>query len=222
MRVCLFSQSSLDGVRNPHILKRMGMTGLDLGAAIPDFDARYHDFRADPDDPQRIWCQMRVTGTQTGELRFGGLGGVSAKPQQPPVKFSNPPEAVSLKFDDEGRVRQITTGYPLDRRCGTTGGLGGLFGVFEGLGYPLPTPLTRTSAQVLSPILSLLGSSPAKEAVPAMTEIDAADALPEARLLQLTSDLIASGFGTAGRCLLLVCVLLSVACYMCFHPFGRL
>ena len=25
--------------------------GLDLGAAIPDFDARYHDFRADADDP---------------------------------------------------------------------------------------------------------------------------------------------------------------------------
>jgi hypothetical protein len=130
------------------LLKRMRMTGLDLAAAIPNFDARYHDFRADPDDPQRIWCQMRVTGTQTGQLFFGGLGGVSAKPRDPPVTFSNPPEAVSLKFDDEGRVRQITTGYPLDRRCGTTGGLGGLFGVFEGLGYPLPTPLTRTSAQV--------------------------------------------------------------------------
>jgi len=172
--------------------------GLDLAAAIPDFDARYHDFRADPDDAQRIWCQMRVTGTQTGELFFGGLGGVSAKPRDPPVSFNNPPEAVSLKFDDKGRVRQITTGYPLDRRVGTTGGLGGLFGVFEGLGYPLPTPLTRTTGQVLSPVLKFFGS-PAPT-TPAMTEIDEADALPQEVLLQLTSDLIGSGFGTAGSC----------------------
>merc|ERR1740127_332490 len=31
-------------------------TGLDLGVGLPDFDARYHDFRADPDDPDRVWC----------------------------------------------------------------------------------------------------------------------------------------------------------------------
>ena len=124
-------------------------------------------------------------------------------PWDPPVTLSNPPEAVSLKFDDERRVRQITTGCPLDRRCGTTGGLGGLFWVFEykiqkGLEAclgclkasvtPCQRPLlarvlkyecssivsecSSTSAQVLSPILSLLGSSPAKEVAPAMTEID--------------------------------------------------
>ena len=85
--------------------------------------------------------------------------------------------------------------------------------MFEGLGYPLPTPLTRTSAQVLSPILSLLGSSPAKEVAPAMTEIDdQADALPEALLMQLTSDFVASGFGTASCCKQ-HCWLLFAMCY---------
>ena len=101
------------------LLKRVRMTGLDLAAAIPNFDAQCHDFRADPDDPQRIWCQTRVTGTQTGQLFFGSrvplsyvrvcvscvrtrvhtreahtsLGGARAKPRDPPVTLSNPPEA---------------------------------------------------------------------------------------------------------------------------------
>ena len=166
--------------------------GLDLATAIPNFDARYHDFRADPEDPQRIWVMMRATGTHTGALFFGGLGGVSAKPKDPPVSFVNPPEAVSLKFDAAGRVRQLTTGYPVDRRVGNTGGLGGLFGVFEGLGYPLPTPLTRSTGHILS---GVMGSPPTPAGVP---EIDAADKLSDQRILQLTSDLVQSGFGTTG------------------------
>ena len=48
-------------------------TGLDLGAAMPDFDARYHDFRADAHDANRVWCTMRVTATHTGVLSFGGV-----------------------------------------------------------------------------------------------------------------------------------------------------
>ena len=48
-------------------------TGLDLGAGLPDFDARYHDFRADATDPNRIWCTMRVSGTHTGVLNFAGI-----------------------------------------------------------------------------------------------------------------------------------------------------
>jgi len=175
--------------------------GLDLAVAIPNFDARYHDFRADPVDPQRVWATMRVTGTHTGELFFGGLGGVSAKPKDPPVTFYNPPEAVSLKFDGAGRVRQITTGYPLDRRVGNTGGLGGLFGVFEGLGYPLPIFLTRSTGEILGPLLQLLGT-PARTPLLPMLEIDAAAALPEERLLALTSALILGNFGTADPSLL--------------------
>ena len=47
-------------------------TGLDLSAALPDFDARYHDFRADPDDPNRVWCTMRVTATHSSSLDGSG------------------------------------------------------------------------------------------------------------------------------------------------------
>ena len=129
-------------------------TGLDLGAGLPDFDARYHDFRADPDDPNRVWCTMRVTATHTGVLNFGGI---VAEPRSPPTVVESPPECVSLRFNEAGKLKELTTGYPLDRRVGTTGGLGGLFGILEGLGYPLPTPLTRPTGYILAPLLRPLG-----------------------------------------------------------------
>ena len=171
-------------------------TGLDLAEALPDFDARYHDFRADPEDPNRIWCTMRVRATHTGVLNFGG---VRAEPSIPPVVVENPPEAVSLRFNEAGKLRELTTGYPLDRRSGTTGGLGGLFGILEGLGYPLPTPLTRPLGILLAPVLR-----PFKLALPTAKE-DAArppptasstERLPDDQLFELAETLIGAEFGS--------------------------
>ena len=74
-----------------------------------------------------------------------------------------PPEAVSLRFTDDegtGQLRELTTGYPVDRRVGTTGGLGGLFGILEGLGAPLPPPLTRPTFYLLAPLLRSVGLAP--------------------------------------------------------------
>lgn len=171
-------------------------TGLDLGAGLPDFDARYHDFRADAADPNRIWCTMRVSGTHTGVLNFAGI---KAEPKSPPTRVVSPPEAVSLRFDaTTGQLRELTTGYPIDSRVGTTSGLGGLFGILEGLGYPLPTPLTRTSGEILRPVLRAVGAAPPAEAstsVQASLSLSDDDRLPEPQLLELASELIASGFG---------------------------
>lgn len=181
-------------------------TGLDLGVAMPDFDARYHDFRVDADDPQRIWCTMRVKATHTGVLSFGGI---RAEPKSPPTEVRSPPEAVSLRFDNNGKVRELTTGYPLDRRSGTTGGLGGLFGVLEGVGYPLPAPLTRPTGYLLAPLLK-----PFRLALPTAQEDAQCDAnlrpqvlgreeqLPEDTLLNLTTALIAAELGTNDASLL--------------------
>ena len=51
-----------------------------------------------------------------------------------------PPQANSLTFNEEGKVTQLTIGYVLDRRVGNTGGLGGAFGIFYGVGLALPFP----------------------------------------------------------------------------------
>ena len=146
---------------------------------------------------------MRVKATHTGVLRFGG---VTAEPKSPPTVVESPPEAVSLRFDPEtGRLRELTTGYPLDRRAGSTGGLGGLFGILEGLGYPLPTPLTRPSGVVLAPLLRPFGRAlptPADDAAAPRPTADAAEALPDARLLELAAALLAADYGAADAGLL--------------------
>lgn len=168
--------------------------GLDFGAAMPDFDARYHDWRPDSDDPRRVWCSMRVTATQTGPLAFGGM---TKLPQVPPAKVESPPEAVSFRFDEKGKLREITTGYVMDRRVGNTGGLGGVFGIFEAIGSPLPSPLTRTTGELLAPLMRLVGVAPPKPdpsllQVPKLSALGGA--LPEGELLRLTQQLLDSNF----------------------------
>uniref|UniRef100_A0A6V2NDS0 SnoaL-like domain-containing protein n=1 Tax=Emiliania huxleyi TaxID=2903 RepID=A0A6V2NDS0_EMIHU len=167
---------------------------LDLEAAIPDFDARYHDFRIDADDPNRVWCTMRCRGTHTGTLNFGGI---QAEAKSPPVAFESPPEAVSLRFDGAGKLREITTGYPMDRRVGTTGGLGGLFGVLEGIGVPLPPVVTRSCGDLLGPALRLLRLAPPPPE-PSLLEVPrlaTSDALSEERLLELCAALLETDYG---------------------------
>ena len=165
---------------------------LDLEAAIPDFDARYHDFRIDADDPNRVWCTMRCRGTHTGTLNFGGI---QAEAKSPPVAFESPPEAVSLRFDGAGKLREITTGYPMDRRVGTTGGLGGLFGVLEGIGFPLPPVVTRSCGDLLGPALRLLRLAPPPPE-PSLLEVPlGSDALSEERLLELCAALLETDYG---------------------------
>ena len=178
-------------------------TGLDLASGLPNFDARYHDFRADPDDEHRIWCTMRVMATHTGVLNFGG---VRAEPKAPPTVVKSPPEAVSLRFDPvSGQLVELTTGYPLDRRCGSTGGLGGLFGILEGLGYPLPSLLTRPTGVVLAPLLRpfklSLPTAAEDETKPRPTAGDD-ERLPDEKLLELAAALHAANFGAADPSLL--------------------
>jgi len=175
--------------------------GLDLATALPDFDARYHDFRADPDDPNRIWMTMRVCGTQTGPLTFAGT---TAEPSVPPIRVESPPEAVSLRFTNSGSLVELTTGYPIDKGCGTTGGLGGIFGILEGLGKPLPAALTRSTAEILTPLLRVVGSVPpaASASMLRPPKLDASSRLPDDRLIELTAALIDSKFGTEAPALL--------------------
>jgi len=174
--------------------------GVDFAEGFPDFDARYHDFRIDVDDPNRVWCTMRVTGTHTGTFQFGA---VTAKPKSsPPICVESPPEAVSLRFDEKGQVREITTGYPMDRRVGNTGGLGGIFGIVEGIGYPLPTFLTRTTGEIISPLLRAIGFAPSPPDKALLCVPKPNKLLPEMELLNLTTQLLEKKFGTQNSDLL--------------------
>ena len=175
-------------------------TGLDLSEGLPDFDARYHDFRADPEDPNRVWCTMRVKATHSGTLKFAN---VKAEPTGRVVE--SPPEAVSFRFTPDGELVELTTGYPLDRRCGTTGGLGGLFGIFEGIDYPLPTVLTRPTGIVLAPLLrpfSLALPTAAEDESNPRPVANEDERLDDARLVDLTRALLDADFGASDASLL--------------------
>jgi len=83
------------------------ITGFEVSNAFPDINGRYYHFRVDPFEPNRVWCTTRNTGTNTGT--FGGTIKATGK------TFYSPPEAISVKFDETGKVTQLNVGAVMDR-----------------------------------------------------------------------------------------------------------
>lgn len=106
--------------------------GFDLGCAFPDMKANYYGWHVDPFEPNRVWFVSRTKGTHTGTL----AGSIKATGKE----VVCPPQAQSLTFNDKGEVTKITVGVVMDRTVGNTGGLGGVYGLFNAVGSPLPFP----------------------------------------------------------------------------------
>ena len=108
------------------------LKGFKLLEAFPDMDNQFHFIRVDPFEHNRVWWHSRSKATHTG----GPLLGKAATGKA----LQLPPQANSFRFNEQGQVEEVTVGYVLDRRSGNTGGLGGAFGYFYGVGNPLPIP----------------------------------------------------------------------------------
>ena len=106
---------------------------VDFDKAFPDFQGEFYGFHVDPFDLNRVWYTARGRGTNTGPLP-------PFAPQATGRQLVNPPQVCSLTFDRAGLVTRYTIGYVVDRQVGTTGGLGGLYGVLYAIGRPLPFP----------------------------------------------------------------------------------
>jgi hypothetical protein len=106
--------------------------GFDLGCGFPDMKTNYHGFFVDPFEPNRVWFFSRTTGTHTGTL--------AGRIEPTGTEVACPPQAQSLTFNEKGEVTKITVGVVMDRTVGNTGGLGGVFGLFNAVGSPLPFP----------------------------------------------------------------------------------
>lgn len=104
---------------------------VDMKTAFPDFQGEFYAFSVDPFEGNRVWYIARGRGTNTGPLP-------PFAPQATNRTLVNPPQACSLTFDQNGLVTKYTIGYVMDRDVGTTGGLGGLYGVLYAIGKPLP------------------------------------------------------------------------------------
>ena len=94
---------------------------------------QYYGWFVDPLQPNRVWFMNRQEATHTQDF-YG------AKASGKLLKF--PPESLHLDFNENGEVTEFGF-YTVDRAYGNTGGLGGAYGFFYGVGKPLPFPEAR-------------------------------------------------------------------------------
>ena len=95
-----------------------------------DITQNFFGFVVDPLQTNRVYFFSRQEATHTASF-------MGAEPTG--KVLSLPPQCHHLDFDEEGLVTEFGF-YTVDRRQGNTGGLGGAFGYFYGVGRPLPIP----------------------------------------------------------------------------------
>jgi hypothetical protein len=135
---------------------------FDLKSFLPDLKTNSYCFEVDSFDPERVWVISRGSGTMTGPLVFGGKVVLPATGNA----YRGAPEAVSLSFNEQGLCYRATAGYILDKEQGNTKGLGGIYGILEAVGSPIPWWESRTIAELPTLIKeSLFPSSAPVEAV---------------------------------------------------------
>ena len=125
-----------------------------------DINPNCFGYSIDPDNPLRVWYQLRASGTYTQPL--GGPIGKLIKPNG--TKFRGSTETWSLTFTKDLKARLITAGYVSDRfeEDSTTDGIGLSFGILKTLGLSLPSGVGSALQliQAVNPPLVSLGIAP--------------------------------------------------------------
>lgn len=121
--------------------------------AFPDLDVRLSKFTQDPEQTNRYWGILRVSGTHTGVLNAG-----SSVVQPTGNRMDVGPQAVSVTFGDDGKVTKYTGGYVVDYREGDTQEAGAMFAVMRSVGMPAPRLGTPKKPGKLLRIANWLGA----------------------------------------------------------------
>ena len=100
-----------------------------------DIEQNTFGFTVDPLQPNRVWWYGRQVSTQIAP--FMGVEPASDADADAARELTLPPQSFHMDFTEEGLVKEFGF-YTVDRRQGNTGGLGGAFGYFYGVGKPLP------------------------------------------------------------------------------------
>ena len=93
-----------------------------------DIEQNFFGFTVDPLQTNRVWFFSRQVAKHIAPF----MGAQSTDDE-----LRLPPQLLHMDFNDEGLVKEFGF-YTVDRRQGNTGGLGGAFGYFYGVGKPLP------------------------------------------------------------------------------------
>lgn len=97
-----------------------------------DITQNFFGFSVDPLQANRVWFFSRQEAKHIASF-------MGAKPEDSKENLLLPPQTLHLDFNEDGQVKEFGF-YTVDRRQGNTGGLGGAFGYFYGVGKPLPIP----------------------------------------------------------------------------------
>ena len=120
------------------------LSSFNLKTPFPDLNSENYNFEVDSYEPERVWVITKGSGTQTGPLTLGGKTLLEPSGNS----YEGPPEAVSVSFNEKGLCYRATGGYILDKDVGNTNGLGGVYGVFEAIGSPVPWWESRTVGEL--------------------------------------------------------------------------
>jgi hypothetical protein len=91
---------------------------------------QFFGWTVDPLQPNRVWVINRQEMKHTADF-------VGKKPTG--KNYVLPPQNMHFDFREDGKCTEFGF-YTVDRNQGNTGGLGGVFGLFYGVGRPLPFP----------------------------------------------------------------------------------
>lgn len=114
-------------VDKPTLIKTLAAFSL---ADSFDMKQQFFGWTVDPLQPNRVWVMNRQEATHVND--FAGV-----KPTGKHLVL--PPQTYHIDFNEKGKVIEFGF-YTIDRAQGNTGGLGGAFGFFYGVGRPLPFP----------------------------------------------------------------------------------
>lgn len=95
-----------------------------------DMKQQFFGWTVDPLQPNRVYVINRQEGTHVKDF-------VGVKPTNKTLVL--PPQNLHVDFTEDGKVKEFGF-YVIDRAQGNTGGLGGAFAFFYGVGRPLPFP----------------------------------------------------------------------------------
>ena len=97
-----------------------------------DIEQNFFGFTVDPLQTNRVWFFSRQIAKHIAPF-------MGAQPENTMDEgvLTLPPQLLHLDFNSDGKVTEFGF-YTVDRRQGNTGGLGGAFGFFYGVGRPLP------------------------------------------------------------------------------------
>lgn len=95
-----------------------------------DLKQQFFGWTVDPLQPNRVWVFNRQEGKFADDFV-----GVKADGRQ----LVLPPQCNHIDFTEDGKIKEFGF-YTVDRAQGNTGGLGGAFGFFYGVGRALPFP----------------------------------------------------------------------------------